>query len=72
MRHSCPLQLRPPEASTAGGTSDARFIKNACPVVEMGLVGATMHRIDEKVAVADIEALTDIYLGVLSRMLPAR
>lgn len=59
-----------PEASTAGGTSDARFIKDACPVVEMGLVGATMHRIDERVASEDIVALSDIYLGVLERMLP--
>jgi succinyl-diaminopimelate desuccinylase len=61
-----------PEASTAGGTSDARFIKDACPVVEMGLVGATMHRIDERVAVEDIEALTDIYVGILQRMLGTR
>ena len=50
-----------PELSTTGGTSDARFIKNMCPVVEFGLVGATMHKVDEHVAVADLEALTDIY-----------
>ncbi|NVJ70681.1 MAG: succinyl-diaminopimelate desuccinylase [Alphaproteobacteria bacterium] len=58
-----------PELSTTGGTSDARFIKDMCPVVEFGLVGATMHKIDEHVAVADIQALTDIYEGVLTRLL---
>lgn len=58
-----------PELSTTGGTSDARFIKNMCPVVEFGLVGATMHKIDEHVAVADIETLTDVYLTVLERLL---
>lgn len=59
-----------PELSTTGGTSDARFIKDMCPVVEFGLVGATMHKIDEHVAVADIEALADIYQDVLRRLLP--
>jgi len=58
-----------PELSTTGGTSDARFIKNMCPVVEFGLVGATMHKIDEHVAVADIETLTDIYQDTLGRIL---
>ncbi|WP_417449864.1 succinyl-diaminopimelate desuccinylase [Kordiimonas sp.] len=58
-----------PELSTTGGTSDARFIKNMCPVVEFGLVGATMHKVDEHVAVADIQALTDIYTDVLDRLL---
>lgn len=58
-----------PELSTTGGTSDARFIKNMCPVVEFGLVGATMHKIDEHVAVADIETLTDIYQETLERLL---
>ncbi len=58
-----------PELSTTGGTSDARFIKDMCPVVEFGLVGATMHKIDEHVAVADIEALTDIYEDVINRLL---
>ncbi|NVJ97712.1 MAG: succinyl-diaminopimelate desuccinylase [Alphaproteobacteria bacterium] len=58
-----------PELSTTGGTSDARFIKDMCPVVEFGLVGATMHKIDEHVAVADIEALTDIYEDVIARLL---
>ena len=50
-----------PALSTTGGTSDARFIKNYCPVVEFGLVGQTMHKIDERVVVADLEKLTDIY-----------
>lgn len=59
-----------PELSTTGGTSDARFIKDMCPVVEFGLVGATMHKIDEHVAVADIEALADIYQDALCRLLP--
>ncbi|ARJ66969.1 succinyl-diaminopimelate desuccinylase [Magnetospirillum sp. ME-1] len=57
-----------PEASTSGGTSDARFIKNHCPVVEFGLVGQTMHKSDEHVAVADMEALTEIYRRVLVRL----
>lgn len=52
---------RVPELSTSGGTSDARFIKNYCPVVEFGLVGQTMHQIDEHVALADLDALTCIY-----------
>jgi succinyl-diaminopimelate desuccinylase len=50
-----------PELSTSGGTSDARFIKDYCPVVEFGLVGKTMHMVDERVALADLETLTDIY-----------
>ncbi len=52
---------REPELSTAGGISDARFIRTLCPVVELGLVGATMHAVDERVAVDDIRALTRIY-----------
>jgi succinyl-diaminopimelate desuccinylase len=56
---------RRPELSTTGGTSDARFIKDYCPVCEFGLVGATMHQIDERVNVADIETLTQIYDRVL-------
>ena len=58
-----------PELSTTGGTSDARFIKDMCPVVEFGLVGATMHKIDEHVAVSDIESLTQIYEKVLADLL---
>ncbi|MBT5572500.1 MAG: succinyl-diaminopimelate desuccinylase [Alphaproteobacteria bacterium] len=54
-----------PELSTTGGTSDARFIKDFCPVVEFGLVGQTMHKVDEHVATDDIVKLTAIYLQVL-------
>ena len=54
-----------PELSTTGGTSDARFIKSYCPVVEFGLVGQTMHMVDERVAVADLELLTQVYLRFL-------
>lgn len=50
-----------PQLSTSGGTSDARFIKDYCPVVEFGLVGQTMHMVDERVAIADLETLTQIY-----------
>ena len=56
---------REPELSTTGGTSDARFIKDFCPVAEFGLVGRTMHKIDERTAVADIRTLADIYAAVL-------
>lgn len=52
---------RAPKLSTSGGTSDARFIKDYCPVVEFGLVGQTMHMVDERVALADLETLTAIY-----------
>ena len=55
-----------PFFSTSGGTSDARFIKNACPVVELGLAGATMHKADECVAVTEIAALTEIYAVLLA------
>jgi succinyl-diaminopimelate desuccinylase len=58
---------RKPALSTSGGTSDARFISAYCPVVEFGLVGATMHMVDERVAVADLAALTDIYRDILER-----
>ncbi|VBB69521.1 N-succinyl-L,L-diaminopimelate desuccinylase [invertebrate metagenome] len=54
-----------PVLSTSGGTSDARFIKEICPVVEFGLVGRTMHKIDESTSLADLEALTEIYRQVL-------
>ncbi|MHB2266605.1 succinyl-diaminopimelate desuccinylase [Aliihoeflea sp. PC F10.4] len=56
---------RTPQLSTSGGTSDARFIKDFCPVVEFGLVGQTMHMVDERVALADLETLTQIYLRFL-------
>ena len=55
-----------PELSTTGGTSDARFVKNHCPVVEFGLVGRTMHQVDECVEVAQIEQLKVIYARILA------
>jgi succinyl-diaminopimelate desuccinylase len=58
---------RKPELSTSGGTSDARFISSYCPVIEFGLVGQTMHQIDERTPVSDLEKLTKIYRGVLDR-----
>ncbi len=58
---------RRPELNTGGGTSDARFITHYCPVLEFGLVGQTMHQIDERTPVADLEKLTKIYRGVLDR-----
>ncbi len=54
-----------PSYSTSGGTSDARFVKDHCPVVEFGLVGKTMHQVDERVEVAQIHALKAIYARVL-------
>ena len=54
-----------PEASTTGGTSDARFIRAMCPVLELGLVGQTMHQIDERVPTAQIEALSGVYERVI-------
>jgi succinyl-diaminopimelate desuccinylase len=56
---------RRPELSTTGGTSDARFIKDHCPVAEFGMVGRSMHKVDEEVALADIERLAAIYERVL-------
>ncbi|MFG1294344.1 succinyl-diaminopimelate desuccinylase [Xanthobacter variabilis] len=58
---------RRPEASTSGGTSDARFIKDLCPVVEFGLVGQTMHKVDEATSVRDLEDLTAIYSQIITR-----
>ncbi|MFL5073397.1 MAG: succinyl-diaminopimelate desuccinylase [Xanthobacteraceae bacterium] len=60
---------RKPQLSTSGGTSDARFIKDYCPVIEFGLVGATMHQVDERIAVADLIKLTAIYRRILDRYL---
>ncbi len=57
-----------PDLSTSGGTSDARFIRRVCPVVEFGLPGETMHKTGESVAVADLLALVEIYDGVLRRV----
>ena len=61
-----------PVLSTTGGTSDARFITRDCPVVEFGLVGDTMHAVDERVSVADLAGLQRIYAGVLDRFFAAR
>ncbi len=58
---------RRPEASTSGGTSDARFIKDLCPVVEFGLVGQTMHKVDEATPVQDLTDLTRIYERIITR-----
>jgi succinyl-diaminopimelate desuccinylase len=58
---------RTPKLSTTGGTSDARFIKDYCPVLEFGLVGQTMHQVDERVAVADLVMLTAIYRRIIER-----
>jgi succinyl-diaminopimelate desuccinylase len=57
---------REPTLSTTGGTSDARFVKNHCPVVEFGLVGHRMHQVDERVRISDIEALKRVYTRVLT------
>lgn len=57
---------RDPALSTSGGTSDARFVKDHCPVVEFGLVGKTMHQVDERVEVAQIEKLKAIYTRILN------
>jgi succinyl-diaminopimelate desuccinylase len=57
----CGVTGREAKLSTTGGTSDARFIKDYCPVVEFGLVGQTMHMVDERVPLADLEMLTAIY-----------
>lgn len=61
-----------PVLSTSGGTSDARFIKDYCPVVEFGLVGQTMHQVDEHVEIAHLQALTQIYERVLERFFDQR
>lgn len=58
---------RKPQLSTSGGTSDARFISSYCPVIEFGLVGQTMHQINERVPVKDLEKLTQVYRGILTR-----
>ena len=54
-----------PKLSTTGGTSDARFIKNICPCLEFGLVGKTMHKVDEAVSLSDLRKLTKIYSLIL-------
>jgi succinyl-diaminopimelate desuccinylase len=61
---------RKPELTTTGGTSDARFIKDYCPVIEFGLVGQTMHKVDENTPVAEIVKLADIYKAILDGYFP--
>ncbi len=62
---------RTPEMSTGGGTSDARFVKDYCPVIEFGLVNETVHRVDERIEVADLEVLTRIYRAFVERYFAA-
>ena len=62
---------RRPALSTGGGTSDARFVKNACPVIEFGLVNETIHAVDERVALEDLDALARVYERVLERYFAA-
>lgn len=62
---------RTPRLTTGGGTSDARFIKDACPVIEFGLVNATIHQVDERVPIADLRALTAIYEEFIRRFFAA-
>ncbi|MAU95962.1 MAG: succinyl-diaminopimelate desuccinylase [Fulvimarina sp.] len=62
---------RRPDLSTSGGTSDARFIKDHCPVIEFGLVGKTMHMSNERVALSDLEGLTEIYEAFIARWFAA-
>jgi succinyl-diaminopimelate desuccinylase len=61
-----------PKLSTTGGTSDARFIKDYCPVIEFGLLSQQMHKVDEHVKTADLVALTAIYRHILDRYFEAR
>ena len=61
------VTARTPTLSTTGGTSDARFIKDYCPVLEFGLVGQTMHQVDERTPVADLVSLTAVYRRILDR-----
>jgi succinyl-diaminopimelate desuccinylase len=65
-------QLGRPALRTGGGTSDARFVKDICPVFELGLVGDTMHQVDERVPVEDIRTLSEIYLDIMRRFFDAR
>ena len=58
-----------PEPSTSGGTSDARFLRAVCPVIEFGLCNATMHKRDEAVALADLDALSRIYARIAKAVL---
>ncbi len=60
---------RTPKLSTSGGTSDARFIKDYCPVLEFGLVGQTMHAVDERASVKDLVTLTAVYRRIIEKYL---
>ena len=62
---------RTPELSTTGGTSDARFIRSLCPVVEFGLVGSTMHQVDERVPVEEVRQLAGAYEAMINRYFAA-
>ncbi len=62
---------RTPELSTTGGTSDARFIQAYCPVIEFGTVGQTMHQVDERVSLSDIDQLTAVYRRAIERFFKA-
>jgi succinyl-diaminopimelate desuccinylase len=62
---------RTPELSTTGGTSDARFLRALCPVVEFGLLNATMHKADEAVSIEDLHQLTEIYTKIIQRVFSA-
>ena len=63
------ITLKSPSLSTSGGTSDARFITKYCPVIEFGLVGKTMHQIDENVSIKDIKLLSEIYFDFIENNL---
>jgi succinyl-diaminopimelate desuccinylase len=60
-----------PELSTTGGTSDARFISRHCPVLEFGLIGESMHKVDEKSSIADLRQLARVYETMLDRYFAA-
>ena len=62
---------RTPELGTTGGTSDARFIKDHCPIAELGLLNATAHKVDEHVSLADLRDLGAVYGAVLDAYFPA-
>jgi succinyl-diaminopimelate desuccinylase len=65
------VTAQPPELSTTGGTSDARFIRALCPVVELGLVGTTMHQVDERAPVTEIRQLQAVYERLIARYFKA-
>src|SRR6185312_4973250 len=68
VQEACEATLgRRPELSTTGGTSDARFIRRLCPVVELGLVGKSMHGVDEHVPEQDLRDLTRVYGELIAR-----